>query len=147
MTGRPCARQARAKTDSVFMPAPTDTNARKRCAAQVRVAEPRALKQCVQPSSVARPPNCRNLPTTKTKLNANVSPNLEPKCVPNPGTQNGSKFYAYWELILCAGNDKNMSPKLEPLLAPRTGTLFSHWLQQFCARGMPKTCSQNWHRF
>ena len=31
----------------VFMPAPNDTNARRRCAAQMRVAEPCALKQCV----------------------------------------------------------------------------------------------------
>ena len=39
-----------------------------------------------------------------------------------------------------------MSPNLEPLLVPKTGTSFSQWLQQFRARGMPKTCSQNWHR-
>ena len=56
-----------------------------------------APRKCVLPSPVHsnsacshltwRPPKLPQLADkNKTKLNANVSPNLEPKCVPNPGT-------------------------------------------------------------
>ena len=50
------------------------------------VAAPRALKQCVQSSHVARIQNCRTKHAKNTNVNTNMYPNLEPKRVPNQMT-------------------------------------------------------------